>query len=132
MSLGFAPIGALPLGGQVVDPSSQSVTSYQITESEALFTLTPAVGAASVAVSLLNEQEVLFGVSFSTITSASLGQIDESESLFASGLSAGTFSLPVGQLSEFETLFTATGYDSANVPGKKVYATLYISRHISF
>jgi hypothetical protein len=133
-----------------------SLTAGQITELEALFDSTPVLGTASFIVGQLTELEALFDSNPSTAaTPVTVGQLAELESLFDSAVISGVTSLTVGQLtesdliftvsssisggsgfttivSESETLFLVANADPAAIPGKIVYATLSISRHISF
>jgi hypothetical protein len=124
MSLGFAPLGTLPLGGTVEDPIAQSVSVYQITESESLFSVSVST-VFSASPSQITESELLFDSIVSAVFSAAPGQITESELLFDSEVI-----LTVSQITESETLSAATG--RVSFLGKTVYVTLSISRHIAF
>jgi hypothetical protein len=108
MSLGFAPYGSIPIGGQVVDPTSQSVAVSQITESESLFSVDFSPSTTSVTAPFVSEQETLFDLSAVNGEFVATGQLNEHESLFS-----------VAAVLSFR-------------PGKIVYATLSIARHISF
>ena len=108
MSLGFAPYGSIPIGGQVVDPTPQSVAVSQATENESIFSATFSAGAASVTAPFVNEQETLFDLSAVNGKFAATELLNEHESLFS-----------VSAVLSFR-------------PGKTVYATLSVARHISF
>ena len=63
-------------------------------------------------------------------TAVTVAFINEQETLFNLTAVNGKF-VATGQLTEYESLFSASAVLSFR-PGKTVYATLSIARHISF